>query len=378
MGGVSVKGKIPRIVTFDIMRGFFLIAIINDHLEFFPNFLDWWGMRGELLTSTAEGFFLISGIVLGIVRGAKLIDAPFRDVTKIVLKRALTLYITYAVLVIAATLIGWYIYADNANLKYGILADHSWLQLIWQTLTFQYSYGWADYLRFYAIYIAISPLAFWLLRRGLWYVVVGVSFLVWFLFPLDYNTVPWQTLAILQPIPWELIFFNGLVIGFHWPAIAAWWQRHRRLLVRFVAIPVVVLGVATLLWNAYAVFANEFLAHTNVTQALSDRATELRNTVFRKESLTMPRFLLFMLWFWAGFFIVERFQRTIVKYTGWLLIPFGTNSLYVYTLHAIIMFFVHMYLLPGVPLFNFLVLVSIVGLIYAAIRTRFLMTIIPR
>lgn len=378
MGGVSVSRKIPRIVTFDIMRGFFLIAIINDHLGFFPNFLDWWGMRGELLASTAEGFFLISGIVLGVVRGAKLVDAPLSDVTKIVLKRALTLYITYCVLVIAATLIGWYVYPTDPNVKYGIMTGHSWLQLFWQTLSFQYVYGWADYLRFYAIYIALSPIAFWLLRRGLWYVVVSISFLIWFLFPLDYNSIPWQTLALLQPIPWELVFFNGLVIGFHWPAISSWWQRHQRILVRYVAIPIIILAIATLLWNTYAVFANEFLEHTDKTQMLSERATDLRNSVFRKESMTMPRFLVFMLWFWASFFLVERFQRIVTRYTGWLLIPFGTNSLYVYTLHAIIMFFVHIYLVPTVPLLNFLVMVGIIGLIYTAIRTRFLMTIIPR
>lgn len=372
-----MKKKIPRIVTFDIMRGFFLIAIINDHLNFFPNFLDWWGMRGELLTSTAEGFFLISGIVLGVVRGAKLINAPFRDVTKIVLKRAWTLYVTYVVLVIIATLIGWYVFSESPSIKYGIMGGHPWWQLIWQTLTFQYTYGWADYLRFYAIYIAISPLALWLLRRGLWYVVMGVSFLVWLLFPLDYTTIPWQTLALLQPIPWELLFFSGLTIGFHWPDISAWWARHRWFLTRYVAIPVVILAIITMLINIFAAFAIDF-DYTPWTQSLSDEATKLRNTIFRKESLTLNRYLLFMLWFWGAFFLVEYFQKTVVKYTGWLLLPFGMNSLYVYTLHAIIMFFIHIYFVPTIPLLNFLVMAGIVAAIYAAIKTRFLMTIIPR
>jgi len=359
------------------MRGFFLIAIINDHLNFFPNFLDWWGMRGELLTSTAEGFFLISGMVLGVVRGAKLINAPFRDVTKIVLQRAWTLYVTYVILVIVATLIGWYFFADNSNVKYGIMGGHSWLQLIWQTLTFQYTYGWADYLRFYAIYIAISPLALWLLRRGLWYVVMGVSFLVWLLFPLDYTTTPWQTLALLQPIPWELLFFSGLAFGFHWPEISAWWARHRRFLTRYVAVPVIALAVITMLINMFAVFAVEFVP-TDWLQSLSNQATELRNTVFRKESLTLNRYFLFMLWFWGAFFLVEHFQKTVVKFTGWLLLPFGMNSLYVYTLHAVIMFFVHIYFAPTFPIVNFVVMVGIVALIYAAIRMKFLMTVIPR
>lgn len=360
------------------MRGFFLIAIIIDHIDFFPNYLDWWGMRGLLLSSTAEGFFLISGIILGIVRGIKLADEPFKKVAIIVWKRALTLYITAAVLVIGFTMIGWYLYPGNPDLKFGIMDSHNILKLAWETLTFQYIYGWADYLRLYAIFIAISPLALWLLRKGMWYIVLGTSFLVWLLFPLDFRTLDWQTVELLQPISWQLIFFSGLVIGYHWPDISSWCENHRKRLIRYVAIPVVVIAVTTFLWNVFAVFANEFIAQTAWTQMLSDRAWELRLENFHKEQLPLNRFFLFMLWFWAAFLIVKHFEKPVIKYTGWLLLPFGTNSLYVYTLHAIIVFFVHLYFVDTIPIWNFLVTVSVIALIYLAIRTKFLMTIIPR
>lgn len=360
------------------MRGFFLIAIIIDHIDFFPNYLDWWGMRGLLLTSTAEGFFLISGIILGIVRGIKLVNEPFKKVAKIVLKRALTLYITATVLVIGFTLIGWHFYADAPGLKYGIMESHSILKLLWETLTFQYVYGWADYLRLYAIFIAISPLALWLLRRGLWYIVLLASFLVWLVFPLDFHTLSWQTVELLQPIPWQLIFFSGLVIGYHWPDISGWCKKHRKVLIPSVAIPVVAIALITFTWNVFAVFANEFIVHTAWTQMLSDKAWELRMEHFHKEQLPLARFALFMLWFWAAFLVVRHFEKPIVTYTGWLLLPFGTNSLYVYTLHAIIVFFVHLYFVDTIPIYNFLITVGVIALIYAAIRTKFLMTIIPR
>ncbi len=371
------KKKIPRIITFDIMRGFFLIAIINDHLHFFPNYLDWWGMRGELLSTTAEGFFLISGIILGVVRGAKLVDEPFKRVARLVLSRALTLYITASVLVIGFTLLGWYAFPGNPNLKFGLMESHSLIELVWNTLTFQYIYGWADYLRLYAIFIAISPLALWLLRRGMWYVVVAASVLVWGLFPIDHHNLPWQTVELLQPIPWQLIFFNGLVIGFHWPDITDWFSRHRRLLVRYIAVPVIAIAIVTMLWNIFSVYAVEFVQN-DWTKMLSHRAWELRMEEFHKETLPFVRFVLFMIWFWAAFFIVRYFEKPIAKYTGWLLLSFGTNSLYVYTLHAVIIFFVHLYLQPTIPLLNFLVTIGVIAIIYLAIRTRFLMTIIPR
>lgn len=374
---MSVQKKIPRIVTFDLMRGFFLIAIIINHLALFPNLLDWWGMRGYLLVTTAEGFFLLSGIILGIVRGAKLIDTPLKEVSKIVLKRAWTLYLTHIILVIGFTLIAWHVYAGNPNIKFGIMEDQSWLQLIWQTITMQYIYGWADYLRFYAIFIAFSPLAFWLLRQGKWYFVLLISYTIWLLSPIDIHSTPWEAIALMQPIPWQALFFTGLVIGFHWPDISSWCQKYKKPLTRYVAPPVIVIALGLFSWNVFAVFVQEFI-NANWAHQLSYDAWSLRMNEFHKEQLPLARFLLFMLWFWAAFLIVKYFEKPIIKYTGWLLIPFGTNSLYVYTLHAVIVFFVHLYFQVGSILQNLVITVAAIALIYLAIRTRFLMNIIPR
>ena len=67
----KVRQVSKRILTFDLMRGWFLLAITINHIAFFPNGLGWISGRGGLYVTTAEGFFLVSGIVLGIVRGAK-------------------------------------------------------------------------------------------------------------------------------------------------------------------------------------------------------------------------------------------------------------------------------------------------------------------
>ena len=374
---MSVPKKIPRIVTFDIMRGFFLIAIIINHLALFPNLLDWWGMRGYLLVTTAEGFFLLSGVVLGVVRGAKLVDRPLKEVTKLILQRAWTLYLTHIILVVGFTLIAWYLYAGSPNVKFGIMEGHSWIELIWNTISLQYIYGWADYLRFYAIFIALSPLAFWLLRKGKWYIVLGISYLVWALFPLDFRTLDWQAVELLQPVPWQALFFTGIVIGFHWPDIAQWCEKRKQYLTKYVVPPVLVVAVALLVWNIVAVFAQEFI-HTGWAHQLSYDAWSLRMNEFHKEQLPLQRFALFMLWFWASFLIIKRLEKPIIKYAGWLLVPFGTNSLYVYTLHAVLVFFVHLYVQPGPLWQNFLVTVTVIAIIYGAIRTKFLMKIIPR
>ena len=129
--------KSSRIFTFDLLRGYFLVAIIINHLAFYPNGLDWWNGRGLLYVSAAEGFFLISGIVLGIVRGSKLIDKPFKFVATILLKRSLQLYVTAIILMLSFTFIGW-LFLDNPGLKAGIRPpDENIFRIIWGALTFE-------------------------------------------------------------------------------------------------------------------------------------------------------------------------------------------------------------------------------------------------
>src|SRR6218665_421663 len=92
------KEKSERILTFDLLRGYFLCVILFNHLQFYPNGFDLLTGRGVLYVSTAEGFFLVSGIVLGIVRGRKLLNQPFNVAAKLLWKRALQLYTTSLVL----------------------------------------------------------------------------------------------------------------------------------------------------------------------------------------------------------------------------------------------------------------------------------------
>ena len=84
--------RVERIRTFDLMRGLFLIIILLNHLSYYPSGLDIITGRSMMYVSAAEGFFLISGIVLGLVRGRKLLDQPFKKSTKLILKRGLRLY----------------------------------------------------------------------------------------------------------------------------------------------------------------------------------------------------------------------------------------------------------------------------------------------
>ncbi len=163
---VVKKEKSERILTFDLLRGYFLCVILFNHLQFYPSGLDFFTGRGMLYASTAEGFFVVSGIVLGIVRGRKLIHLPFMTGAKLLWKRAFQLYLTSIILTLLFTFVGQ-LFLGNEGLKYGIYANWSnWWELLWHTINLSYTYGWADFLRLYAIFIFFAPFALWLLRKA--------------------------------------------------------------------------------------------------------------------------------------------------------------------------------------------------------------------
>ena len=50
------------------MRGYLILVIVSVHLAYYPSLLGVFDGRGQLWTSEAEGFFFISGLLIGIIR----------------------------------------------------------------------------------------------------------------------------------------------------------------------------------------------------------------------------------------------------------------------------------------------------------------------
>jgi hypothetical protein len=369
---VKKLASLNRILTLDLLRGYFLIVIILNHLHFYPSGLEWITGQSYLYASTAEGFFLISGIVLGIVRGAKLLEKPFAFAAKLLWQRSAQLYVTSIILVLIFTLLGW-LFMEDPGAKLGVYqAGGSALDLLWKTVSLQYVYGWADYLRLYAIFIFFAPLALWLLRKGLWYVVLLASLVVWALYPVS----PFPAGELSQPVSWQLVFFGGFVLGYHWNALQLWWERLSQRIKRWTVRTILIASAITLAANALLVFGHDIPGIGGVLAEINVALGPFVN----KDQLPLTRIALFALWFCALYYLFHRFEPAIKKYAGWLLLSFGTNSLYAYTVQAFVVFFVLLaFDTPSKwwPI-NLLISIGTVGLVYLAIRTKFLMKIIPR
>lgn len=370
----KIVTKIRRVETLDLLRGYFLIVIILNHLYYYPSGLEYITGKSALYASSAEGFFLISGIVLGIVRGAKILDKPFKSAAKLLLNRAWQLYLTSIILVILFTLVGWYLQTnpDITGVKSGLTyAPTEFWTMVWHAITLQYTYGWADYLRLYAIFIALAPLALWLLRKGKWYLVLAASFGVWMLYPYS----PWPAGWLSAQLSWQIVFFTGFVIGFHWPDIQKWWKNLSGSVRKAITGTLVPLGLVSLLASTLLVFGHGIPGIGEVLES-THRAIEDN---FNKDRLPIPRLAIFGLWFIAFYWVFHRFEKQIKKWLGWILLPFGANSLYVYIVHAFVIYFVmvvtnrseHWWI-------NLLISLACIGAIHLALKKKFLTNIIPR
>lgn len=79
-----------------------------------------------------------------------------------------------------------------------------------------YSFGWADFLTRYAVFMALAPLALWLIAKGKAWLVAAASIAVWFFL----RDVP----LFLPFSAWQIVFVAGIVFGFYLPRIEAWFR----------------------------------------------------------------------------------------------------------------------------------------------------------
>ena len=57
--------------------------------------------------------------------------------------------------------------------------------------------------RYYAVFVFVSPLAIYLLRKNLWYVLITLTVSIWY---FSGNNIF---------LGWQLLFFGGSIVGFY-------------------------------------------------------------------------------------------------------------------------------------------------------------------
>lgn len=356
------SGKSKRIVAFDLLRGFFLIVVIIDHVELFPNGYELITGRGQLWVSAAEGFFFLSGLLVGMIYRKKLAQGV-QFVFRKLWSRAALLYVVAVSLTLFYT--AWALSTGDAEaVKYAAAKDLGWGTII-DTLKLKYVYGWSDFLTYYVVFMFFAPFVLYLLRFRLWWLVIVLSIVIWF------NRGSQFTYA------WQVLFYGGMMVGYYWKSIqstvAGWSASTRRILwysVVTATLVTVFVSFCNLLLLAFLrqhpdMFSDAVNAFANQWYVVSETIWPY----FEKWRLEPGRIAMFALWFSGFFLLVQRYAYLLPRRVFNAVTLMGQNSLFVYGFHSFFVFAVHVFIPNDKgPVFNFLVttlvLAIMVGLTY--------------
>jgi hypothetical protein len=311
----STSNRDPRL---DWIRGYCLFMMIADHIQD-RSALYFLTGGTTFFISAAEAFYFISGLTLGMVTARE----SWLVASKRVLSRALVLYRTAAIMTVGFGLLGAYTTvqfwgSDERNRPLFDWVRSNFLEFLTSVLTLRTGTSGQEILILYVVYMVVAPVAlFFLMRRMGWLVLLGmVAVYVTHLLQPGIFKQPFA--SYFEPYEWHMLFFGGLVLGFH-----------RKDVVNFFAkIPVLsrILEVAVLVTAGVFmwIFANNFSAWP-----------ELPTLLDIKNRWLMPpvQLALVALYLQAAFIIVSHFWKPLRAGLGWFLEPLGRSSLWAFTVH---------------------------------------------
>ena len=328
----SLVLKLPRLaylpsgrrdLRLDLLRGLAVFAMIVDHVGGASSWLYPLTGGNRFFVSAAEAFVFIAGLTFGIVYSGIIVKQGIAAAMVKALKRS------------------WSLYLLTLALTFSFAAVSLALRLPWapalslETLpawtlgvvTLHQTYLYTDIPLLYAVLIfAAAPLLVALANGQTRFVVAG-SWLVWALWQVtpEHAQVPWaiKDNTIFNIAAWQLLFVNGLAIGFH-----------RRALERRLArlSPAVVLAVTgTLFAGLVALWFTQ-----ERPGGLVGPGSFLSEQLHGKADVRLGRVAAFALFFAFAYSLVTVAWTPLERGLGWLPLPLGQNALTAYTLHIFV------------------------------------------
>ncbi len=338
VGGWRYTGG-KRDLRIDFLRGFAVLAMVADHLGGEPSWL--YNITGgnRFLFSAAEGFVFISGLVMGIVYAGIIARQGIGPAMWKALRRAGSLYMLTVVLTFAFISVSYMLHLPWVA---GVTITDPVTRAI-ERLTLHRAFYLTDVLLMYTLLVAVAPLAFILLVNKRTPALLAGSWLLWGLYQRwpDQVTVPWtiEDNSVFHLAAWQVLFFTGLVIGYHRERIAAWARR----------IPMApYLTILTLLCAGLIEFhrySAKLLGHFSP----DGDPTVLTARLFDKGDVRIGRLIAFAIFFQFFLALVTVAWHPLHTALGWFLLPLGQSALLAYGTHLfVIAFFTHYVMhIPG-------------------------------
>ena len=322
-----------RDVSLDLLRGLAIAILVVNHVPA-DSALHY---ATEPFLSAAETLVAVSGVVAGMVFGRRWIALGARATTRMLLRRAFVLYrasVCVVALVGALTLVPG-LATDALTILPrtagpDLYAYDGVLRTALAVVTLEAGPWQFNILGFFIAALALTPLVLWALERGWWPAVLLIS---WAAFAVGRSTMldvlPAQSERAFPLLIWQLLFVHGVVVGRHRDRIARAVRRFRR------PLAIAVLGAAAV--AAYTRLHEVGLDPLGLDALLGFGADDWRRwdyEHFGKATLDGARLATMLAFMGAAYLAFRRFEPQVVRAAGWLLLPLGRNSFFVFIVHV--------------------------------------------
>ena len=354
-----------RDLRLDLIRGYCLVSMVVDHVGNRLSWLFWvTGKSPFALITGVDGFVLISGVLVGMVSRERVARDGLAETGLRLLRRAGQLYIVTVLLSVLYLVLGLNTPLLGHTPQVARPAETA-AAVLGMALT------WDDVLPMYVLLLALSPLAILLLDRGKTRALLLASGLVWACHLVNSGVLNFSLDVVFPPAAWQVVFVIGLVVGYHrlrLEQLARTWRGR--------------LVVAAGCLSAAALLLLAVVVKTITLEALfpGTNFAGLYANVYDWYRLPPLRLLATLTWVGAAYVLAGLVWRPLRAALGWLLLPLGQASLYVFALHLPVVT-----LVTNVPGFRALpdevyglgLLVPVL-ILWAMVKTRFLFAVVPR
>ena len=361
-----------RDVPLDLLRGLAMLILVVNHLRLESAL----GHVTTAVLSAAEVLVAVSGVVVGIVFGRRWVVEGPRATTAMLLRRSRKLYFASVVVVAAVgvlTLVPGLAtdaltVSPNVQPARDAYAFNGVVRTLTAIVILEAGPWQFNILGFFITALALAPAVLWALGRGFWPAVVAAS---WVVFAAgrhwDVDVLPTQSERSFPILVWQVLFVNGIVLGWHREQLARRLHRHRRLACGALLV-------------AAAAFAGLQLAGPALVDAAAWARWEAKH--FHKGSLDTARLLAMVSIAAAIYLALRRWAAPTERMLGPLLLPLGRNSFYIFIMHVFVCLAV-----ASIPplaagrlglIGNTLVQLACLALLWIMVRRRFLFRVVPR
>ncbi len=378
-----------RDLRLDFLRGLIMLVVITVHMEYYSLYsLFVWERIG--LISSAEGFVALSGIVLGIVYRKRVLRDGFKRSAFNLWKRSFQLYRVNLFVILSIVLLGLLPFVDIFQVTHWVPITEQdkafalyppkatpWFDILKQALLLRIGPHQFQIIGLYVGLIAVAPLILYCLhrRKAVW-LLIASCLVFWINQSYQFRITGARFEWGFPTLTWQFLFIAGMTTGYHQNTILGYITDRKNKALLIIAICLSFIFLLLALNNSNAVFW-PLRGLARLDDAVYH---EIYMGWFQKSTLGLGRVVNNMALFVVFYYALSHYWLPINKLLGWLLIPLGQASLYVFILHV---YFIILF--NNTPLgsyHNFWINTAIhtttILLIWGMVKRQVLFQIIPR